>query len=239
MKGSDKLDELEKMFEYNPVHVFFHIGNVPIGITGSMIIQWVIMLIVIVSCILLTRDLKKIPDKRQSAVEIFVEFINNLVKETMGENYKSFAPYVGTIVVFLLFMNMTGLFGFEAPTADYSVALGMGITTFCVIQGYTIWKIGLGHYFLAYGKPIVPLTPINILERVMLPISLSLRLFGNMVAAGVMMKLIYIALSGFAPFSQLLIPTLGHAYFDLFDGTVQMVIFTMLTMVNIKIIAEH
>ena len=239
MKGSDIVDEIKAMFNPSPVFSF-KIGSFSIGISTSLIIQWVIMLLIVVGCILLTRNLKNIPDKRQSAVEIFVETVNKLVKETMGEDYSSFGPYVGTIILFLIFMNFTGLVGFEPPTQNYSVALGMGLTTFFVIQGYTIKKIGVPHYLMAYGKPYFFLTPINILERVMLPVSLSLRLFGNMMAASVMMKLIYIGLGGLMPFfAQLGLPIFAHAYFDVFDGAVQMVIFTMLTMVNIKIIAEH
>ena len=97
-----------------------------------------------------------------------------------------------------------------------------------------------GHYLLAYTKPLIPLTPINIMERVMLPVSLSLRLFGNILAASIIMKIVYIALGGLLPpITQLIIPVPLHIYFDLFDGGVQMVIFMMLTMINIKVIAEH
>lgn len=73
----------------------------------------------------------------------------------------------------------------------------------------------------------------------MLPISLSLRLFGNMFAATIIMELVYSSLSKITWVAQLGIPIPLHMYFDLFDGTIQMVIFVMLTMINIVIISEH
>jgi F-type H+-transporting ATPase subunit a len=183
--------------------------------------------------------LKKIPDKKQSALEILIETINGLVKDNMGEAFKGFVPYIGTLVIYLLVMNLTPLIAVEAPTKDYSVALGMAVITFFVIQGYTIKKVGLLHYFTGFAKPFPVLLPMNVIERVMLPVSLSLRLFGNITAGTFIMGLAYTALSKLTPIAQLGIPVPLHFYFDLFDGAVQMLIFTMLTMINIKIISEH
>jgi F-type H+-transporting ATPase subunit a len=209
------------------------------GLSPNVVIQWVIILILAILSIYLGRKLKKIPDKRQSVAELIVEATTNFVKSTMGEEYVGFMPYVGTLVTFLLFMNLTGLVGIEPPTMDYSVALGMSLITFIVIQGFAIKKLGLGHYFLGYTKPIVFLLPMNILERVLLPVSLSLRLFGNMTAAAAIMTIIYKMLAEVSWFAQLGLPIPLHFYFDIFDGGVQMVVFTMLTMINIKVIAEH
>ena len=73
----------------------------------------------------------------------------------------------------------------------------------------------------------------------MLPVSLSLRLFGNMTAAVIIMDLAYSSLNKLSWIAQVAIPIPLHVYFDLFDGTIQMVIFVMLTMINIKIISEE
>jgi F-type H+-transporting ATPase subunit a len=136
-------------------------------------------------------------------------------------------------------MNLTGLVGFEPPTMDYSVALGMAIISFLVIQGYTIKKLGIGHYFLGYAKPAAFLLPMNVLERFLLPVSLSLRLFGNMTAGATIMGIIYSSLAKVGWVAQLGIPVPLHVYFDLFDGGVQMVVFMMLTIINLKVIVEH
>jgi F-type H+-transporting ATPase subunit a len=209
------------------------------GFSQNIIIQWIIILIFSIAAYYLTRSLKKIPDKRQSIVEMLVEGIYSFIKEIMGPEYKSFVPYVGSLIMFLLTMNLTGLLGIHPPTKDFSVALGMALTTFLVIQAYAIKKIGIGHYFGGFFKPFAFIAPMNILERVLLPVSLSLRLFGNITAGVVIMGLIYEGLGSINWFAQLGLPIVAHVYFDMFDGTVQMIVFTMLTMINIKIIAEH
>lgn len=208
-------------------------------ITQSLIVQWVIILMLSILIAYININLKKIPDKKQNIVEIFVEFVEKSVEETMGKRFKNFIPFIGTLGVYLLAMNLVGVFGIKPPTTDYSVTLGMGLITFLVIQGYTIKKTGIVHYFTGYAKPMMLLFPINIMERIMLPISLSLRLFGNMFAATIIMELVYGGLSGISWVAQLGIPIPLHMYFDLFDGTIQMVIFVMLTMINIVIISEH
>lgn len=215
------------------------IGNMHFDITLSIVVQWVIILMLVLLSIYLTRNLKTIPGKRQNVAEMYVETIGNLVKENMGEQYKGFVPFIGTLVIYLLIMNLTGLVGIEPPTKDYSVTLAMALITFVVIQGYAIKKIGLLHYFIGFGKPVVAMVPMNILERIMLPVSLSLRLFGNITAGAVIMGLVYNGLGKLNWFAQIGAPVFLHFYFDIFDGAIQMVIFTMLTMINIKIISEH
>lgn len=206
-----------------------------IGISESIVIQWVIILLLAVLAWFFTRNLKKEPDKKQTVVEMFVKAINGVVKENMGEKYLGFVPFVGTLVLFLLCMNLTGLFGFEPPTKEYSITLGMALITFVIIQAYAIKKLGILHYFIGYTKPSPILLPINIMERIMLPVSLSFRLFGNILAGAVIIEMIYKGMGHFA----IAVPVPFHAYFDLFDGSIQMVIFVMLSMVNIKTIAEH
>lgn len=218
----------------------FKLGNFPVEITESIVLQWIIMLIIIVIAIVLTSDLKEVPKSRkQNIVEIFVDTVKKLVTENMGEHCIGFVPYIGTLAIFLLSMNLTGLVGVKPPTEDYSVAVGLASITFFVIQGYAIKKVGIGHYFLGYGKPFVAMLPLNIMERVMLPVSLSLRLFGNMFAAGIIMDLVYTALTSISIVAAIGLPIPLHAYFDIFDGAIQMAIFTMLTMINIKMVAEH
>lgn len=210
-----------------------------INITENIIIQWIIILMFIALSIILTRNLELVPSKKQSIVEVFVEYIGKIVKDNMGESYTNFIPFVGAMILFLASMNLVGLVGVVPPTSDISINLGMAMITFLVVQGYAIKKVGLINYITAYGKPYFFILPLNIIERFMLPISLSLRLFGNMTAAIIIVDLIYKGLYSINPLAQLLIPVPVHIYFDIFDGTIQMIIFIMLTMINIKIISEH
>jgi len=215
------------------------INGFPLVISQSMVVQWVILILFAILSIFLTQNLKRIPGKKQSALELIVVTIKNIVSDTMGKDNISMSSYIGALGVFLLLMNLTGLLGISPPTTDYNIALGMALTTFIMVQGFAIKKIGLGHYFIGLGKPMAFMVPMNLLERVILPLSLSLRLFGNITAAAIIMEMIYKGLGGLTFFATIGVPIPFHFYFDIFDGGVQMVVFTMLTMVNIKVIAEH
>jgi F-type H+-transporting ATPase subunit a len=232
LKGSDLVEKIEPLFHIN-------LFNYNIGITESIIVQWCIIALVTILCFYFTRDLKIIPNKKQNIIEIVMDAINNLVRSNMGEEYMGFVPYVGTIAIFLTLMNLTGLIGIRPPTVDYSVSLALALITFFVVQWFAIKKVGLGQYFKGYVKPYSFILPINLIERVMLPVSLSFRLFGNMTAGVVIIDLAYKSLGNLTGLAQIGAPIPLHFYFDMFDGLIQMVIFVMLTMVNIKVIAEH
>lgn len=207
-----------------------------------MLIQWVVMAVLVGLAIYLTKTLKLNPTKKQTIAEYFVGIINDFVEDTMGKEYKGFVPYIGTLVLFLLVMNFTGLIGIKPVTEEFSVTLALALVSFFVIQGFAIKRNGLGHYFKGMNAPFhvfTPLTMLNIVERVVLPLSLGLRLFGNMIAASLLLDLVYGALGSIGFFAKIGIPVFAHMYFDIFDGGIQMFIFVMLTMVNIKIIAEE
>lgn len=236
-----------------PILFSFVIAGYKVNVNLAIIDQWVIMAVIMVSVILLTRKLQTVPKGKQVWLELVVGTINNTVGGTMGESYNNFAPYIGTAMIFLFVMNVLGMIGFEPPTSDYSVALGLALISFVVIQATAIKRHGIGSYFTAYAKPFIPMLPLNIIERFVVPVSLSLRLFGNILAASIMMGLVYKGLYfvshsiflgfglGHSTFGllELIIPIPFHLYFDIFDGTIQMVIFSMLTMIFIKTTSEH
>lgn len=221
--------------------------GIDIPIYFSVIAQWIIMALIMITVPILTKNLKLVPTTgRQIFVETVVEKINSLVKGNMGEEYKGFAPFFGTLIIYLLFMNLFGLTGFRPPTADYSVALGLAIISFVIIQVNAIVHSGILGYFKGYAKPFWFMLPLNIIERLVVPVSLSLRLFGNITAAVIMMELLYEGLEFLSHVLHLKIPVFAtfipipfHIYFDLFDGTIQMFIFVMLTMIFIKTTSEH
>lgn len=230
----------------NEVLTSFDVLGMKIEITQKlleiMLVQWVIMAVLVGLAIYLTKTLKLNPTKKQTIAEYLVGIINGFVEDTMGKEYKGFVPYIGTLVLFLLVMNLTGLIGIEPVTSNYSVALGLALITFFTIQGFAIKKNGLWHYFKGMNAPfhfVTPLSVLNVVERFVIPLSLSLRLFGNMIAATLLINLIYGALGSIGFLAKIGIPVFAHMYFDIFDGGIQMFIFVMLTMVNIKIIAEE
>ena len=218
----------------------FNIGKLVIDIKPEAIIQLVIVLLIGILAWWATKDLKRRPTgKKQVVVEYIYTTIQNVVNANMGEQYGDMIPFIGTLAVFIVTMNLLGLVGITPVTNNFSVTLALGLISFVVIQGYTMKKIGIGHYFLGYGQPMLMMLPINVIERVMLPVSLSLRLFGNILAASFLVELVYESLDKIAWIAQIGLPVPLHAYFDIFDGCVQMVIFVMLTMINIKITVEH
>lgn len=218
----------------------FNIGKLVIDIKPEAIIQLVIVLLIGILAWWATKDLKRRPTgKKQVVVEYIYTTIQNVVNANMGEQYGDMIAFIGTLAVFIVTMNLLGLVGITPVTNNFSVTLALGLISFVVIQGYTMKKIGIGHYFLGYGQPMLMMLPINVIERVMLPVSLSLRLFGNILAASFLVELVYESLDKIAWIAQIGLPVPLHAYFDIFDGCIQMVIFVMLTMINIKITVEH
>ena len=131
--------------------------------------------------------------------------------------------------MFLIISNIAGLFGLRPPTADYGVTLSLGLITFFLIHFNGIKK-NKGKHFTALFQPIWFLFPINVIGEFAVPLSLSLRLFGNIMSGTVLMGLIYDLLKPFT----VAYPAVLHAYFDLFSGCIQAYVFCMLTMVYVN-----
>lgn len=217
----------------------FSIGGLPIDITRDIVVQWGVMLCLFIASLLLTRNLKRKPNKVQVVIESVYSYVEGLVKQNMGESYIKFIPYVGTLVVYLLTLNLIGLIGLKPPTQNLSVTAGLALTSFVVINFTAIKRNGILGYSKGFAQPYAIMLPINIMERVVLPVSLALRLFGNMLAATMLIEMVYNGLEGLTWIAQIGLPIFVHGYFDLFDGTIQMLVFTMLTIINIKVTSEH
>ena len=229
------------MFRLESILPIFSIkfGNFTLNITSSIIVQWIVILIFGIGAFLLTRNLNLKPRKTQAALEKIYQSIRGLAVDTMGKEYESFLPYIGTLMIYLLVLNFLGLIGVKPPTRDINVTIPLAIITFLVVNLNAIKKNGIIGYGKGLTHPFAVMLPINIMERFILPLALSLRLMGNMVAATVVIELVYKALGSIGMFAQFGLPILVHGYFDLFDGTIQMIVFAMLTMINIKVTAEH
>ncbi len=162
-------------------------------------------------------------------VEFFKETVDGLVKSTMGEHNMKFGPFIFALFSFLIISNLMGLIGLDSPTANYSVTLALALITFVLSQYFSIKSSGLGGHIKGYFEPFVLLSPLNIIGDLANPVSLSFRLFGNVLSGGLIMTLIR---AGFGNLSPLIAAPL-QIYFDIFSGVLQAFIFTMLTMVFI------
>ena len=175
------------------------------------------------------KDTEGKPSRFQNVIELGVETLDGMVKSSMGKSAAKYRNYIGSLFIFLLASNLSGLLGLRPPTADFGVTFPLGIITFVLIQYNNVkWnKIGA---FTDLFKPLPFLFPINLIGELAVPFSLSLRLFGNVLSGTVIMALIYGLLSKFA----YLWPGVLHAYFDVFSGAIQTYVFCMLTMVFIS-----
>lgn len=227
---------------------FFSGGEqVIIPVTETVVNTWLIMAVLILFAYVATRNLQKVPKGMQVATEALVGGIYGLTKQTMGEDKVGFAPYVGTLLMFVAISNIAGLVNVRPPTADVNTTMGLALMTFVMIHGFGIKAKGLGTYLKGFLEPMPFLLPLNIMGELATPISLSFRLFGNIVGGVIVMNLLYSALyslssavfglvgiSAVVPVFQVIAAPL-HIYFDLFAGLLQSFIFAMLTMVFVSI----
>ncbi len=198
-------------------------------ITTTHVCVLIVMMIIIGLCIAANRTVKhatEVPGAFQNLLELIVEKLDHMVDGAMGKHAVTFRNYIGTIFIFILISNFSGLFGLRPPTADYGVTFALGLITFTTIH-YNKFKhqkvIGV---IKGLGEPWPFWAPINVIGDVAVPISLSLRLFANVLSGVVMMALIYGLLSKVA----IIWPAALHVYFDLFSGSIQTYVFCMLTM---------
>lgn len=212
-------------------------------ITETLVVSWIIIAVLILSSYLLTRDLKKVPRGAQNVLEALVCAVYDMVESTMGKNRTSFAPYIGSLMLYLAFANLAGLTGFlRPPTADLNTTFGLALITFFMCHVNGVRAKGLGTYLKGFTEPFFLLTPINLIGEIANPISLSFRLFGNVVGGMIIMSLVYGALAGLSkslfgmsfPILEFGFPVLLHVYFDVFSGLLQTFIFAMLSMVYIS-----
>ena len=173
---------------------------------------------------------KDVPGKFATGVEIAISTLINFVNGTMGKSGKKYINYIGTLFIFVFLSNISGLFGLRPPTADYGTTLCIALISFVMIQ-YAAIRYQKWGAFTGLFEPIFLFFPINVISEFATPVSLSLRLFGNILAGTVMMALYY----GMLPiFVKIGIPSALHVYFDLFSGAIQAYVFCMLTMTFIS-----
>lgn len=217
-------------------------------LSESIVTGWIVMAVILILCWWLTRNLKKVPDtKRQAFAEYIVTAVNKLVDDNMGAGMRKYAPYMATIFSFALLGALISLFGFRSMTVDINVTATWAVMTFVLITYNKINAHGIGSYLKSFAEPAI-LTPFNIISEVATPVSMALRLFGNMAGGMIITTMIYAALGlasqaiygllgfTFEYFSifQVGVPAVLSIYFDLFSGVVQSYVFIMLTMAYIK-----
>ena len=193
-----------------------------------MISTWMIMAVLIAFAVIVRiklKSFKDVPKGFQNVVEFLVETFENYLRTTVGDKLMFLGNWFFTVFAFVIVSNLSGLIPtFRPPTADWSMTVMLALCTFFLIQFLAIKYRG-GEYLRTFLAPFPIFLPMNIISEIARPISLSFRLFGNMLSGLVMMALIYNQLLVPARF---VIPAALHLYFDVFAGVLQTYIFCTL-----------
>ena len=201
-------------------------GGIPV--TETVVVMWIIMAVMIVGGFLVTRNFKvENCSKRQLVVESVYKMLDGFFRGLVGEKGAAFIPYLIIIICFLFISNLFGIFGVKPPTKDLSLTGVLAVMSIVLIQVAGIKARGTKGWLKSFGAPTPVVLPINILELGIKPLSLCMRLFGNVLGAFVIMQLIEAIVPVFLP------PVIS-LYFDLFDGGIQAYVFTFLTALYIQ-----
>jgi F-type H+-transporting ATPase subunit a len=243
----------ETLFTVGPVHV-----------TNSMFMMFVVMGLLLIVGAALARNARLVPGRWQSLFEVAAAFILDLVESTGGRSFgRSIFPLVGGIFIFLLIANYTGILPgvgtigiyetepaasaageahrvlvpiLRAPTADLNMTLAMALVTFTTVQILGIRAHGLGGRLKHMADPpfIFPIELVSEFGRI---ISLSARLFGNVLAGEVLLGVMY-ALANVAKIAviPLLVPVI-FIFLEILFGTIQALVFALLTAIYITMAA--
>ena len=233
--------------------VVFTIPFINVDITESVVVAWLLIVVIAILCKFLTHNLKVKPEtKRQVIAEYAVEFVNKSVRDSMGERYMCYAPYIATIIVYAALGSLVSVVGLRSITADVNVTISWALITFVMII-YTRFRAkGFIGFFKTFTEPVAVITPINIISEFATPVSMAFRLFGNVAGGMVITGILYMALGALSNLlhisftiggftvnlASIGIPGILSIYFDLFVGCVQAYIFATLTMVNVAGAAE-
>ena len=212
-------------------HLYWQIGGYTVH--GQVLIgSWIAIAIILALVFWGTSNVSRVPSGPQNFLEYTLEFIQGLAKSQIGEKeFRPWVPYVGTLFLFIFVSNWMGnLFPWKiitlpegelaSPTNDINTTLGLALLTSVTYFYAGIRKKGFG-YFKKYVEPTPILLPINILEDLTKPLSLSFRLFGNILAEELVVAVIVLLV-------PLVIPVPMMILF-LFTGAIQALIFATLS----------
>ncbi|WP_455715184.1 F0F1 ATP synthase subunit A [Anaerosporobacter sp.] len=206
-------------------------GGIPIS--EAVVVSWIIMCILFLVCIIFVRNLKVVqPGKKQVVLETAVTGMHHFFDDVMGGHGKEYIPFLMTVGIYIGISNLIGLFGFKPPTKDLNVTATLGIMSIILIEVAGFRKKGGKGFIKSFAEPMPVVLPINILELFIKPLSLCMRLFGNVLGSFVIMELIKIILPA-------VIPVVFSAYFDIFDGLIQAYVFVFLTALFVKEATEE
>lgn len=215
-----KIQQLAEVIDHMVRQEVFRIG--PVVVTTTVINTWIVMAVLIGVVYLLTRNLSDKPKGAQAFLELVVEFIYSLIDTGMGRAGRKYLPIVGTLFVFIIFLNLSWFItGMVPPTTDLMTTAALAITTVMLVHVMGVKEKGIGGYIKGFAQPVVFMAPMNLIEEVVKPFSLAIRLFGNMFGEKMVVTILFILFPLFAP-----TPVMG---LGILMGFIQAFIFTLLS----------
>jgi len=212
-----------------PKLITYLFGIEQLPVTDTLLVSWFVVILTIVTTALITRKMKMRPDGAQNILEIIVSIIEEQIEPMLPGEGRKFLPFIATIFIYVGVGNLIGILpGIPSPTGDLNTTLGLALVVFLVSHYQGMKEKGVWGYFKGFGEPVIFLLPLNVVGELAKPISHSFRLFGNVVGGGIIITLIYQAAPG-------LIPVPLHAWFDLFVGAIQALIFGMVAIAYISV----
>jgi F-type H+-transporting ATPase subunit a len=218
---------------HHGTHVFFEIMG--LQVTSEVTTMWAIMAVMVLFAWWGTREINKVPSGPQNVLELVIDTIVDAILEPMmgKEKARKYFPLLGTIFLFILISNYSGLLpgagmvpGFKPPTGTWGGTLGLALVVFASTHIAGMQERGVFTYLKHFFEPYFFFLPLNILEALVKPLSLSLRLYGNIFGEETLLAVIILQITAIvAP-----VPIMG---LSMIFGAVQAYIFTMLASVYI------
>lgn len=209
-----------------------------LDVTGEVITMWIILLLITVLCLLVRRSLKMKPGRLQNIIETGVEYLDNFFGDLLGaRKSRKYFPFLASLFVFILLSNYSGLMPgvgltdyVKAPTASLSVTAGLGILTFLFLQTSAI-RHNAKHYFKHFVMPMFFMLPLLVLDEIIKPVSLALRLYGNVFGEEMVIEELYHIFPIGVPIIMMVLSILFCA--------LQAMVFTMLTSIYLDELTEE
>ena len=212
---------------------FFNVGNINVVLTDAIIVSWIAIGITILLFAWMAAKPKLIPGGKQTFVELVVGLIIS-TSQNFGMNREEaehVAPMIGTIGMIIMGCNVISAFKVSPPAKNIAFPVGMAIVAIVYVIYVSIRFIGLKGFWVYMTTPMAGLLPFKILDFIVKPFSLALRLFGNVFGAFVFMEFMFILV-------PVVIPGVFSLWFAIADGMIQAVVFAYLTMSYIGEIVE-
>lgn len=184
------------------------------------------VLTILAACLVRNLKVEQI-GRKQLVLESAIGFFYSFFEDILGERGRKYIPYLITVILYIGVANLIGLLGFKPPTKDLNVTVALAVMSIILIEFAGFHQKGLKKWLKSFAEPMAVLTPINIMEIFIRPLSLCMRLFGNVLGSFVIMELIKAVV-------PLIVPIPFTCYFDIFDGLIQAYVFVFLTALFIK-----